>query len=309
MRTLVEYAKSLETKDPARPLVEMFASASDIIGALPFDGLTGPVYEGFRQAVLPTIGFRGINEVSTSGTGVITPFQEPSFIIDHDLDVDRAIVDRYGETRRAREETMAMAAAGKLWADTFLKGDNTSNPRVFDGLQRRARLFNRTITNSAASGGAALSLLNLDRAIANTSQCTHIIADYLTWPLWIAAARNTSLSGFVIQTWDQVGTPKMSYGGKPILWGYERDDHGSMLPFTEVGSGGGAAVTSSIYTVSLRDGGLKGIQIKPMMFKDMGLLENGITYRTHMSWDVGIVDEHKYCLTRLTSFTNAPFVV
>jgi hypothetical protein len=308
MRTLVEYAKGLQPSDPARPLIEMFATSSDIMGAIPFDGLTGPVYEGFRQAALPTIGFRGINGTSTSGTGVVSPFQEPSYIIDHDLDVDRAIVDRYGETRRAREETMAMAAAGRLWVDTFLKGDNTTNPIAFDGLQRRSRLFGRALNNSTASGGAALSLLNLDRAINNTSQPTHIIADYSMQPLFIAAARNTGISGFVIQSWDDVGRVKMSYAGLPILWGYQKDDHGSVLPFSEVGAGGGGAVTTSLYIVSFRDGGLKGIQLKPMSFNDMGLLENGITYRTHMSWDVGIVDEHKYCLTRLTSITNSAFV-
>ncbi len=111
MKTLVEYAKGLSTDAPERPLIEMFATSSDVMQAIPFDGLTGPVYEGFRQASLPTVGFRGINESSTTGVGAIAPFQESSFIIDHDLDVDRAIVDRYGQTRRAREETMAMAAA------------------------------------------------------------------------------------------------------------------------------------------------------------------------------------------------------
>lgn len=308
MKTLVEYAKGLPTTDPARPLIEMFATSSDVMSAIPFDGLTGPVYEGFRQASLPTIGFRGINEPGTTGTGVLAPFQEASYIIDHDLDVDSAIVRRYGETRRAREETMAMAAAGRLWIDTFTKGDNGANPRVFDGLQRRSRLFNRTMANSASSGGGPLSLLKLDQAIANTNTATHIIADFATAPLWTQAARNTALTGFVIQSWDEVGKPKMSYAGLPILWGYQKDDHAAMLPFNEVGAGGGAAQCSSFYIVSFRDGGLKGLQLAPMSFSDKGLLENGITYRTHMSWDVGLVDEHKYCLTRLSSITNAAFV-
>lgn len=308
METLVEYAKGLPTTNPARPLIESFATSSDVLAAIPFDGLTGPVYEGFRQAALPTMGFRGINEAGTNGTGKVEPFQEPSFIIDHDLDVDRAIVDRYGEERRAREETMAMASAGKLWIDTFLKGDNPANPRVFDGLQRRARLFGRTHNNSVASGGAALSLYNLDKLRQQVSNPTHWIFGFDLMPRLIQAARNTSISGFVIQSWDEVGKPKMTYAGIPILFGYEKDDHGTILPFNEVGAGGGSAVTTSIYLVSFRDGGLKGLQIRPMSFDNKGLLENGITYRTHMSWDVGLVDEHKYCLARLTSITDAAFV-
>lgn len=308
MKTLVEYAKGLETTDPARPFIESFAASSDIMSVLPFDGLTGPVYQGFRQAALPSVGFRGINEGATNGTGKVTPFQEASYIIDHDLDVDRAIVDRYGETRRAREETMAVAAAGKLWIDTFLKGDNTSNPRVFDGLQRRARLFNRTVHNSVASGGAALSLYNLDKLRAQVSNPTHWIASLDLLPRFIQAARDTTISGFVIQSWDEVGRPKMTYAGLPILFGYEKDDHGVILPFNEVGAGGGAAQTTSVYCASFKDGGVKGIEIKPMSFQNMGLLQDGITYRTHMSWDVGLVDEGKYCFARLTSITDAPFV-
>jgi hypothetical protein len=308
MKTLIEYAKGLGDDNPARPLIEMFAQKSDILSALPFEGLTGAVYEGYRQSALPSPGFRAIGEASTSGTGKITPFQEASFIVDHDLDVDRAIVDRYGPVRRAREETMAAAAAGKLWTNTFLKGDNSTNPRLFNGLQSRCGVFGRKLDNSSASGGAALSLLNLDKAINNTHEPTHIIADYTTQPLWIQAARNTSLSGFVMQTWDQVGSVKMSYANLPILWGYGKDDQGSILPFTEVGAGGGSAVTTSFYVVSIKDGGLKGIQIKPLTFQDMGLLQDGITYRTHMSWDCSIVDENKYCMTRLTSITNAAFV-
>lgn len=304
--TLVEYAKTLPANSVQRPIIEMFAQSSDIFGALPFEGLGGqPVYEGFRTAQLPTVGFRAINEPSTSGIGRLTPFQESTYVLDHDLDVDAAIVRRAGMGRRSQEERMATAAMGRLWVDTFLKGDNSANLRVFDGLQRRAAKFSRKIDNSAASGGAALSLLKLDQAIAAVNGPTHIIAPFAMRPLFIAAARNSTLTGFVIQTWDDIGKPKMTYGGLPILWGYEKDDHGDILPFTEVATGGGGAVTSSIYVVAFGEGKLRGLEMKPMEVLDLGLLENGITYRTHISWDVGIVDEHKYCFARLTSITNA----
>ncbi len=154
---------------------------------------------------------------------------------------------------------------------------------MFDGLQRRADKFGRKQDNSAASGGAALSLYNLDKLRNSVANPTHWIVGFDLMPRFIQAARSTSISGFVIQSWDEVGRPKMSYAGIPILFGYEKDDHGTILPFSEVAAGGGSAVTTSIYLVSFRDGGLKGIQIKPMSFKDMDLLENGITYRTHMS--------------------------
>jgi len=306
--TLPEYAKGLEKDSIERPLVETFAASSDIFSALRFEGVGGSgVYEGYREEELPVLGFRAINEAGTSGEGTISPFQESSFILDHDLDVDRAIVDRHGQSRRAKQERLAMASAGKLWTDTFLAGDNTTNVKEFNGLKQRAT-GERLLHNSTASGGAALSLYNLDNAIKNTYQPSHIIASRDMQPRFIQAARDTTLSGFVIQTWDQVGGVKMSYAGLPILWGYPRDKHGVILPYNEVGQGGGAAVTASIFIVSFGDDGVFAIQIRAMDFDDKGLLENGITYRTHFAWDVGLVDEHPFCMTRLTSITDAAFV-
>jgi hypothetical protein len=311
MMTLVEYAKGLEMS-PTRAMVEQFAASSDIFGALPIEGLSAgaSIYEGLRQTELPSgLGFRAINEASTTGAGKLSPFSEPSFVFDHDIDIDRAIIDRYGMDRMNQHVGMGIAAAGKMWTDTFLTGDNSTQNRQFDGLARRcARFSNRVLTNSAASGGAALSLYNLDRALANTKSATHIIASWNLMPRFIQAARNTSLSGFVLQTWDGVGMPKMSYAGRPILWGYEQDLHGVILPFSEVGSGGGSAVTTSIYVVGFGDMGLRGIQLKPLAPTGPKLLENEITYRAHLSWDTGLVDEHQYCMTRLTSITDAAFV-
>jgi hypothetical protein len=306
--TVAEYAKSFEKEDLRRPIIEMFAKSTDIFDVLPFEGMVGSVFVYYRQAVLPTPQFRAINESSSSGHGTITPLQETSAIIDHDIDVDRAIVDRHGPERRNYEEQMGITAFGQLWATTFIKGDQSTNPRVFNGMQVRANKYSRDIHNSASSGGAALSLANLDKAINAVNNPTHILAPYASRPLWIQAARTQTLSGFVIQTWDEIGKLKMSYGGLPLLWGYPKDDHPPMLDFTEVGSGGGSAVTASLYVMSVGEGKLRGLQIRPIEARDIGLLQDGKTYRTHLSWDVGLVDEHKYCMARLDSWTNAAIV-
>ena len=310
MMTLVEYAKGLE-QGAIRAMVEQFAMSADVFEALPMEGLSpgSASYDGLREKSLPSsLAFRGINENSTSGTGKLEPFSEKSFIMDHDIDIDRSIVDRHGTERMAQHVQMGVKAAGKLWVDTFVDGDNSTEMREFDGIKRRcARFSNRVLHNSGASGGGALSLYNLDKAIKNTREPTHILASYDMMPRFIQAARNTAISGFVIQTWDQVGAPKMSYAGLPILWGYKTDLHGVILPFTETGSGGGSAVTSSLYVLSLSEMGLRGIQLKPLTPTAPRILEDEITYRAHISWDVGLVDEHQYCMTRLTSITDAAF--
>ncbi len=311
--TLAEYAKGLAMDDGRRPIIEMFAQYSDVLEALPFEGLKGANYVGYRETVLPTPIFRAINEGSSSGHGTITPFQEASYIIDHDIDVDRAIIDRHGPERRNYEERMGITAFAQLWVNTFVYGDNSINPRVFNGLAVRANKYSRDFHNSTANGGAALSLANLDSAINNVKEPTHILAPYASRPLWIQAARNTSLTGFVMQTFGgggeaDVGGLKMSYGGLRFLWGYPKDLHPPVLQFNEVATGGGAAQTASLYVLAIGEGNLRGIQIRPLEPRDIGLLQDGKTYRTHIAWDMGLVDEHIFCMARLDSWTNAAIV-
>lgn len=307
--TLPEYAKGLEKTSIERPLIEAFAEQSDILQVIPFTGFTGGTYEGYREADLGTAAFRAINEGATESRGKITPFQEPSMPIDTILKVDKAILLRHGDSRRAREEAMQVKRQSKLWTDTFLAGDNVTNPKEFNGIKARATDANgRRIHNSVASGGGPLSLAKLDAAIINTANPTHIIVPFDMQAPFIAAARNTSISGFVIQSWDDVGRAKMTYAGLPILHGYPKDKHGNILPFNEVAFGGGSAVTSSLAVVSFTEEGLHGIQLKNIEVRDMGQLEDAVHFGTNVSWDVGLVDDGDFCLTVLDSITNAAIV-
>jgi hypothetical protein len=309
--TLTEYAKGFPNEDIRRPIIEMFTQYSDVFEVMPFEGLRGAKYVGFREAALPQPVFRAINEGSSSGHGTISPFDEATYIIDHNIDIDRAIQERHGPERRNYEERMGITAFARLWVDTFIKGDQSTNPRVFNGLNVRAQKFGRLYNNSTAAGGAALSLANLDQFLNNLSMksgTAYVLVPFVSLPLWIQAARTTTLTGFVMQTWDEVGQPKLSYRGIRFLWGYPKDDQVPVLQFNEVGNGGGAAVTASLYGLSLGEGMLRGIYVRNLMPEDVGLLQDRITYRTHIGWDVGLVDEHKYCLNRLTSWTNAPIV-
>lgn len=315
LMTLPEYAKTMEMGS-ARGIVENFAAASDIFGVLPFDGMTGAAYEYHREASMPSsMAFRGINEPGTSGNGTLEPFSESAFILDHDLDVDTAIIRRGGDQARARYERLGTAKAGRLWATTFIAGDNTTNAKEFNGIKKRVAMFGastvtntRTFHNSASSGGAALSLTKLDQAINSVNGATHIIAPRLFKPLLIAAARTTTISGFVMQAWDDVGKPKISYAGLPFLFGYDREIEGDLMDFNEVASGGGSAVTCSLYPIKFGIDGVHGIQLAPLAVKDVGLLQDQITVRSHLTWDTGLVDKHPFCLSRLDSITNAAIV-
>lgn len=330
--TLGEYAKGPEIPDEARPFIEEFAKSSDVMEVLPFEQLAGFTYNGYRQVALPAnMAFRAINAPSTSGAGVVAAFQEATYLIDHDIPVDRAMVDRGGERRRAWEEIGGMAELGQLFITNFIKGDNTSNNLVFNGLQKRSALMGRVIDNSGGvSGGAPLSLAQLDLAIQNVKSPTHIIVPWGMKYRFLQAARNVNVAGFVIkQEKEPFGSytaaggpggsgngaavpgnlPFMSYQGLPLLFGYEKTLNPPILPFTEVAAGGGSASTASIYVVALGENRLCGIQNAPMEIRDFNLLQDGITYNTHFHWDVGLVDNDYFCFIRLSGIQQAAITV
>lgn len=78
-----------------------------------------------------------------------------------------------------------------------------------------------------------------------------------------------------------------------------------LFPFDEVASGGGSAVTTSIYVASMKEGMFTGLQVEPMDVIDQGEIDSGPFLQTRIEWDFGICIEHPSALHRLTSITDA----
>lgn len=322
VHTLIEYAKTMpddRAGQKARAVIEMFAAEADFYGVMPFKPAPGGVYRYQREGELPSnMGFRAINELPAAGHGVINDYVEQCFPIAGNIDVDRVLLSRFGMSRRATEERMSIKRKAKILADTFIDGDNHSQPREYTGLKARLKAVNgsidgsnaesRVMTNDASSGGGPLSLSKLDIAIANVENPTHIIMPKIIRDRFSAATRDTGVSGFYTQDKDSLGRPVHRYNGLPMLIGYGISPFGNFLPFNEVGSGGGSAVTASIYVVSFSEYGVAGLETKPMEVRDMGLLENGVHYRTNIEHDTGLCVEGAYSALRLTSITNAAIV-
>lgn len=316
--TLPEYAKTV-TDLKSQAVIELFPQESDILRVLPFKTAPGGRYGYFREAGLPTnMAFRGINETPTTGGGLINDYTEMCFPMAGQIDVDRVILDRFGMERRAMEEQMQIKAKAHLWTQNFIDGDNQSDPREWTGLKQRLRSVgssvdgsnydSRIFTNSGASGGAALSLTNLDLALSLVENATHMIMPYKLKNRLPAAVRDAGVGGLYTNDKEDMGHRVERYNGVEILTGYQVSKHGPLLQFNEVGSGGGGAVTCSIYIMSIGEMGVCGIETTPMQVKDMGLLNNGVHYRTDVLHDNGICIESPYSALRFTSITDAAIV-
>lgn len=295
--TLLEAAK-LETGNAVRSaIIEMYAGSSDVLANLPFENITGNSISYNREASLPGVGFRGVNEAYTPSTGILNPITERLVIAGGDLDVDKFIVDTQGEAQRTVHEEMKVRALGLAWTRKFIKGDTSSDVREFDGLQTRVT-GDQVISAGATSGGAALSLAKLDEAIDQTFQPSALLMSRAMARKFSAAARNTSVGGYI--TWDrnEMGRRVLAYNDLPI-WTVDLDNtETAILPFTEAASTG-ASTATSIYIMGLGPMGLTGIQNGMIDARDIGELEGQPAFRTRVEWYNGLAIYHGRAVTRL----------
>lgn len=299
---LVEMGKDADplTKD----FVEIYAKNSDILDAITYtsDGVAAGAYRYNTEGAGPTMAFRGLNESYVSSIGVLNPQVETLKIAGGEFKVDTAIVRWQGQGKRAKLVRSQQKSMARLITDKFLKGDNTSDNREIDGLQRRLPLTgSQTIANTNASGGAALKLskiLELQDVVRNS---THWIMNKELRRAITMAQSDVNVSGYLTQDEDRFGRIVWKLAGKPILVGYESGPEGAILPFTEANFGGGSAVATSIYLADLSEDGVQMLQSEAPIVKDLGEMESEPQWLTRAEWDLSPVVENPYSIGRLSS--------
>lgn len=306
--TLLEYAK-LESGDQMKQgVIEMYAGSSGVLANLQFENISGNALKYNTEDSLPGVGFRGINQTYTASNGVINPQTEGLTIAGGTLDVDRFLIKTQGEAARSRHEAMKVRALSLNWTRKFIKGDTTSAPKEFDGLQ--VRLVNSQLIDAGAtSGGDALSLAKLDQLIDQVVNPTHLIMNKTMRRLITAAARNSSVGGYITHSVDDFGKQITMYNGLPIIELDLDNESNDILPFTEANPGGGAAASTSIYCVSFSEEGVMGIQNGTIDVEDLGLTDNGTIYRTLVEWYSSFAVFHGRGAARLRGIKNAAVTV
>lgn len=304
--TLLEAAK-LDSGNVIRSaIIELYAGSSDILMNLPFEDIPGNAMKYNREASLPGVGFRGVNESYTPSTGILNPLTEALVIAGGDLDVDKFIVDTMGLSQRSTQEAMKVRALALAWTLKFIKGDNQSDPREFDGLQTRI-VGAQKIAAGATANGTALSLTKLDEAIDQTLNPTHLIMSKAMRRRLTQASRSTTVGGFITTTKDAFGRPVSVYGDLPILT-VDLDHTGAaILPFTEAATSG-TATAGSLYVVSFGDGMVQGLQNGGVDVRDLGELQTSPLYRTRVEWYNGFGTFNGRAATRLWSIADAAVV-
>lgn len=284
--TLVESAKIGSGDVHRDTVVEMFPATSELLTVLPFQTIAGNALKYNREETLPGIAFRGYNESYTESTGVVNPITETLHILGGDADVDRQLVKSMGTGVRATHVRMKVKALAGAWTEKFLKGDNATEPREFDGLQTRLT-GSQVISAGTTANGAALSLAKLDEAIDAVDNPTHILMNRTMKRRLAAAARLSTVGGYINFELGAFGRRVMQYNDLPIVTIDQDNEGNEILGFTEAADSGTATATS-IYVISVGDGSLVGIQNDAPEAYDLGEIDASPVYRTRVEWASGI---------------------
>lgn len=304
--TLLEASKQVSGDVHRAAIIELFAQSSDLLRVLPFDDVPGGALRYEQEGTLPGIAFRGVNEAFTESVGVINPQVEPLMIAGGDIDVDVTLVKTRGPSVRATHTSMKIKALAQQMHFTFVKGDSSTSPREFDGLQ--ARLTGaQVVSNSAAANGAALSIANLDSTIDAVDSPTHLLMTKQMRRRLTVASRTTSVGGDLNWARNEFGQQIAVYNDLPIL---EADASSIAASFAALGAneaytGGGTADGTSIYVLSLRDGMLVGIQNGVMDVRDLGEIDTKPVLRTRVEWLASIALLHPRAAARLRDIDPA----
>lgn len=286
--TLVESAKIALGKDEAlkATVMELFARNSDILQYMPFEDIQGNALKFNREKNLPGVAFRGVNEGYTESTGEVEAVTESLAIAGGDLDVDVFLVKTAGPNQRAVQEQMKIKALSLSLTKAIIKGDVTSDPKSFDGLQVRCT-GDQLIQNSAtATAGAVLSLAKLDELIDAVEEPTHLIMNKTMRRLMTAAARLATVAGYITWDLDSFGRRVAKYCDLPILAVDKDESNTDIMAFDEVGQASTNATYTSIYCVSFADNGVLGLQSSEMDVRDLGEQPSKPVLRTRVEWYV-----------------------
>ena len=298
--TLLEAAKT--DTNQQRVVVIRALTESQVIASVPFLNVDGGI-DYLTESELPGVGFRALNEGYEASYGVMNPDYERLKPFGGDIDVDLHIIKNRGLQAKAAQIEAKLLSMRKTLEDYWFNGDESVDPRAFDGLKKRIG----TESSQAFNSNGAFSLSKLDELIDAVDGDNKVI--HMGKPmrrLLTAASRSSSIGGFLTTTRNEFGKLITTYGETPIVVTDTNAQNVPIQGFTEAGN------TTSVYCVAYGDQQVTGIQgpdsdggygIDVTAF---GQVQDAPVHRTRLEWSVGLAIMNGKAAARAYGITNAP---
>ncbi len=307
--TLVEAAKG-ESDVFKRGVIETFTEGNRLSQVLPIRGISGRLDGVELESVLPEAETRGVNEAfASTKLGRTEEIIQALKIYGGDIGIDPFVLETEGRDKATTQISMKIKAISNRWLTDFFKGDSAANPRDFDGLQLRLSGTN-VISAGSSSGGDALALTILDRAIQFCHNPQFLLMGRNMHILLTQAGRDTTVAGTTIRTEkNEFGRQVTMYGDLEVVQIVDNANNDNILGFTEAATGG-ASTASSVYVVGVGEEGVQGIQNGGFRVRNLG--ESGgntvPTEETRVEWYNNFQIEHQRGAIRIRDIDEAAFV-
>jgi len=319
---LSDYAKTAaESKDSLKLGIVQAFREDPLMDKLPWTDV-GDLKITFQRAKsMPQPAFRKLGDDYNSSKGDVRPVEDKLFPLGQMIDVDKALVKMKNQPvdRRTWEREMAVKAMQRTCRYYFINGSPVTDEDGLTGLHYR--LLNQLPSAQSIDGGALdltgdlsvaatrVAAINFIEQLidqCNEGDCDALLMDRSTLIKYEAVFR---FSGLLPTTENHLGRKFKRYGENgPLLipMGYHRDETDESEGTKVIGQAeatDGSALTggsrTSIYAVKFGKDQLGGAQEYPMDVHDVGLLEDGVTYRDVLDWVLGIYIVRPRAVARL----------
>ena len=281
-----------------RGVLEVFVQESPVLDRLPLMTIEGNAYAYNKEATLPGVAFRSVNEAYTESTGTVVQATESLVILGGDADVDTFIVKTRGNlnNQRAIQTAMKVKANAYKFQDAFFNGDVVVDPKGFDGLKKR--LVGAQVIDAATNGMGPVTGGHdffdvLDAAIAAVPGVNGQNGAIYANRAIIAKVKSSARRLGGVEMIREALTQKMiaTYNGIPLLDAGQTAAGADVIPRTET-QGTANGIASSMYVVKFGqdegDQGVTGLTNGGVDVRDLGEIDAKPVYRTRIEFFCGL---------------------
>lgn len=323
--TLAEYA--IMSNDPLVQAVTFsLIDAGSAMRDVPFVNKASLIANGVRwEGNLPSVSWKNINEEGDTTKGSPSPYQEQMYVVRNNIDVDHLLVqdtNQIVDPRAAQVEAYLQSVAYDF-NDKFINNDHVAGEaKAPVGLRARIddaageNRYGVRPENRVAGGGVDLTQAT---ATAATFATFTEFMDQLLWTVGSPEgdgvvlymndtlyrrisrfARQFSGAGGFSQGQDQLGRSVTMYKQAVIRDIGRRADQSTLIIGNAEAAGGGAGTNhTSVYAVHYGTSYFFGWQFAPLRAQNLGLMENGVIYRTFIEWTCGLMNASTRSIGRL----------
>ncbi len=294
MAVTLAQAAVLSRDTLARGVMETFVIESPVLDRLPLMNIEGNAYAYTREATLPGVAFRSVNEAYVESTGTFNQATETLVILGGDADVDRFIVQTRGNLndQRALQTRAKVKAASFKFQDTFINGDVTVDTKSFDGLKKRltgAQVIDADTNGMGPVAGGQDFFDALDALMGAVAGGPDVLYTNRAIQSRILSA-GRRLGGVEMVRDDIGGKRAVMWNGVPVLDIGRTAAGAEIIPMTE--TQGTAEDAGSIYAVKFGqdegDQGVTGLTNGGVQVMDLGQLQEKPAYRTRIEFYCGL---------------------